>query len=190
MSMIVYADPYASNVLNPTIHGRLVADIETYANDARIMPEAIWTPLAQSCGSDEIAYVKRFRFHRQEGIAGLVFTGSRDVDIDGRMRLMAGALVRNFIRARVMVMSELFDAIDEDGIPDMSALLLPNFHVPFANGGGKSAWKTANVLDVLMHRRLIGVQTIVYAPDLDQVGLEYGSGVRRLLMQHYIRVKL
>ena len=153
-------DPYATNVLNPAIHSRLVADIETYANDARIMPEAIWTPMAHACGADEINYVKRFKFHRSEGIAGLVFTGKGDADIDGRMRVMAGALVRNFIRARVMVATELVDAIDDDGIPDMSALLLPNFPCSvrqwrrqiFVEDGKHSR-------NVLMHRRSIGVQT-------------------------------
>jgi hypothetical protein len=185
------ADPYATNVLNPAVHGRLVADIETYAADARIQPEAIWTPLAKVCGEAEIEYVKRFKFHRAADIAGMVYVGkSNDLDIDGRMHAVAGALIRNFIRARVMVMSQLFDAIEEEGIPDVSALLLPNFHVPAANGGSKASWKLANILDVLMHRRAIGVQTIVYTPDLDQVGLEYGSGVRRLLMQNYVRVKV
>lgn len=184
------ADPYATNVLNKAVHGRLVADLETYAQDARIQPEAIWTPLAKMCGKEEIDYVRRFKFHRSEDTFGLAFIGKApNVDIDGKMQAIAGALVRNFIRARVMVMTQLFDAIDEEGIPEMSALLLPNFHSTNASGA-KSSWKIANILDVLMHRRSLGLQTIIYTPDLDALGLDYGSGVRRLIMQNYTRVNV
>lgn len=185
----MFADPYASQVLNPTIHARLVADIETYAQDARIQPAAIWTPLSAVCGKSEIDYVRRFKFHKSEDVFGLAYIGNAlEADIDGRMHAIAGALVRNFVRARVMVMSQLFDALDDEGIPEMSALLLPNFHSRASVT--KSPWKLANILDVLMFRRALGVQTIIYAPDLDQVGLDYGSGVRRLITQHYTQVKV
>lgn len=185
------ADPYATQVLNPTVHARLVADIETYAQDARIQPSHIWTPLSSVCGKVELDYVRRFKFHKGEDRFGLAFVGQGlDADVDGRMHAIAGALVRNFVRARVMVMSQLFDALDDEGIPEMSALLLPNFHTHSIAANAKSFYKIANVLDVLMFRRQAGLQTIVYVSDLDKAGIDYGSGVRRLIQQYYIQVQV
>ena len=185
------ADPFASNILDPVVHDRLIADIDMYAYDARILPEHICTPLSVACTSAEIAYVKRYRFHKGDGVAGFAYVGKNsDADVAGRMYAMAGAFVRNFIRARVMVMSELFDHVDNEGIPDMSVLLLPDFHVPAASGGSRSSWKVSNILGVLMTRKSLGLQTIVYTPDLESVGQDYGPGVRFLIMQHYNRIKI
>ena len=187
----MFADPYATQVLDRTVHARLVADIDTFAQDARIQPENIWTPLAEKCGTDEINYVKRFKFHKGDDVAGLVYVGKiADADIDGRMAAMAGALIRNFVRARVMVLSQLLDSMEDEGVPDISALLIPNFHTPATAGGTKSPWRSSNLLDVLVYRRTLGVQTIVAVSDFETVGAEYGMAVRRLLKHNYVAVKV
>ena len=135
------ADPYASNVLRKDVHGRLVADMDSYARDARIQPHFIWTPLAEVCGDAEVEYVRRFKFHRGEGVSGLCYVGDKkgNVDIESRMAAIAGALVRNFIRASVVTLAELFEEVEEEGLTDISCLLVPNFHVPKNAGGGKAA---------------------------------------------------
>lgn len=184
------ADPYATKVLDRIVHGRLVEDLIAYAQDARIQPEAIYTPLANTCSDGEISYVRRFRKHRSTDIAGLCLIGDAagDVDIERRMSGIAGALVRNFVRARVITMNELFDDVAGDGVSDMSCLLVPNFHV--AQKNAKASWKVSNVLDVIVYRRTLGVQTIVYVEDMDAMTQDYGVAVSRILRQHYEHVIL
>jgi hypothetical protein len=99
----MYADPYAAGVLLPQIHSQLVRDMIAIARDAAIQPDWISSPLKNACGTAEITWVKRFKFHAHEGHTGLCFIGKNPKvnSIEDRMSAIAGALVRNFIRARM-----------------------------------------------------------------------------------------
>jgi hypothetical protein len=79
-------DPYAGGVLDETVHARLVASLDFYARDARIDPEWICTSMVGLLSEGEINWVKRFRFHRQEGRTGLCLQGE-DWDLDMQQRM-------------------------------------------------------------------------------------------------------
>ena len=104
-------DPYKSGVLNPEQHDRIVANIVAFAKDAGIQPRWLWTRMSEVCGPDEMEYVRRFKRHRAEGkIYGLVyFRATEEANPEAHMSAMAGCLVRNFIRARVMQVGTLLD---------------------------------------------------------------------------------
>ena len=165
-------DPYASGVLDKTVHARMVADLEGVAAAANIQPYWIWTPLAETCAPIEVEWVKRFRFHAGERIAGLCYVGpDPDPEIETRMAAIAGALTRNFICARVMTVNELLAVAQDGGAPDMSCLLVPNFFVEKTRGPGTAQWRVSALLDVLIYRQAQGLQTVLYASDLEALAL-------------------
>lgn len=179
-------DPYATGVLDPDEHGRLVADIDHVARDANIQPHWIWTPLAEICSTAEIAWVRRFHFHKTEGISGLCYLGrDPDPEVEDRMAAMAGALTRNYVRARIMTVNGLIEAADNGAVPDMSCLLIPNFFVEKAAGGTQAPWRVSVLLDALLHRQTLGLQTVLYVSDMDAMGAEYGSALKRHVSAHY-----
>ncbi len=175
-------DPYGTGVLDKAVHDRLVADMDRFARDANIQKRWIWTPLAETCGADEIDWVRRFKFHTAEGSAGLCYVGkSPAFDMETRMAAIAGALTRNFIFARLMTLHELMQSVNDGDIPDMSCLLVPNFFVD----KGQPTWRTASLLDVLIARHTAGLQTVLYSADLIAMGKEYGNGLTRHIEHLY-----
>jgi hypothetical protein len=103
--MLTEVDPYATGVLDKEVHDRLVADLGTYTRDAGIQPQWVWTKLSKTCGPTEMDYVRKFRFHQDAGaVHGLCYVreSGSDADVEEHMSAIAGAFLRNFIRARVM----------------------------------------------------------------------------------------
>lgn len=189
---MVKIEPYASGVLRRDVHERLVADIDSYAHDAGIKPACIWTPLAETCGEDEIDYARRFNKHRAEGkVAGLVYTGSNKmIEADLRMSALAGCLLRNFIRAQVRTVGQVVEGLKDGNEYDVSALLIPNLFLPKAEAGHLSPWQVSAVLDLLLTRQKVGLQTIVYVSDFVNLSKEYGVHFKTLFETHYQRVQL
>ena len=191
MQALAMTDPFASGVLKQDVHSRLVADLPAVAKDASIMPEWIWKPLAKSVGQTEYSYVVKFRQHRANRAGGLCYVGRNPSQtIDDRMSAITGALVRNFIRAKVMTLEQVLAHFDDHGAPPHSCIAIPNFFIEKGLGGGKLAdWKIGQLMDLLTQRRIAGLQTVVYVSDLDCLANEYGVGFANLIKQHYIVVK-
>lgn len=189
-SLALKMDPWTTGVLHKDVHGRLVAEIDSVARDASIVPEFIWKPLVESCGDKEVSYIKRFKFHRQDRMGGLAYVGRNPkVDVTDRMSAMAGALLRNFIRARVMTVEELIDVLDKDGVPSHACVAIPNFYVEKSLGGGKMAdWRVGLLFDFLLQRRKLGLQTLLYVSDLKAMGSEWGPAFERYVKDHFIEV--
>lgn len=189
VAMKVSTDPWASGVLKKEVHHRLVASLDVIARQAMIQPRWIYTPLAETCGASEVDYVRRFKFHQHEGIAGLAIVGEQPASsVENRMSAMAGALLRNFIDARVMTLGSFVEAAEDDDVPLSSCVLIPNFCVgvsPKAKGGSKGAWQIASLLDALILRQTQGLQTVIYANSLEAIGTEYGVAVKNHVANHY-----
>ncbi len=181
-------DPYASGVLNPDVHARLVADMANIAAEAGIPAHWIATPLAQTCGPAEVAWARHYRFHGPNGRSGLVLGGKHmEPDAETRMAALAGALLRNFVSARVMTLHELLARAHDGQAPEASCLLVPNFFAGRAAGAKAAAghWRFAVLLDVLLARHAAGRQTVLHVSDMPGMGAEYGDGLRRHVEAHY-----
>ena len=179
------ADPYATGVLDPEEHDRMVADIDKIARDANIQPAWIWAKLDQHCSAPEVAWVRRFPFHKVEQRAGLCLVGKHPtLDVEARFAAITGALVRNFVRARLMTLNQVVTATDAGSPPDMSCLVVPNFFEGLAQQA-LPAWRLALLLDTLLQRQLRGQQTVLYVTDMVALGKEYGATLRRHLETHY-----
>jgi len=121
-------DPFAPGRLEPGVHDPLVAEIERIATEAGISPGDI-TGRDYHLTEFETQYLLGFRRTHKTGKLGLIYIGSHDPGVTDRMRSVCGALLRNFITARLIVreelVTELFDkrrqpSADLVAVPDMS----------------------------------------------------------------------
>jgi len=183
----MYADPYATGVLQQAHHERLVANLEGYARDAGIQPFWIWTALAKTVSEAEIEYVRDFRKHKIDGLVqGLVyFRLTSKAEPEKHMSALAGALVRNFIRARVMTLGNVLDRISKGGDIEATCLLIPNFHLSKDEGGSIAAWQVQYIYDLLVQRAQEGLQTVIYTSDLSLLRKDYGLAISRLIENNY-----
>lgn len=184
------ADPYGPGALSKEHHERLVADIENYARDAGITPQWICEPMPAMTEQVE-TYLRRFRHHATEGVAGVCFSKKSKLPIpaDQYLSAMAGLLVRNFIRARVMTLGSVLDAQASGSMPNLTCLLIPNFFHPASEGGTIASWQISALHDLLVSRQVAGQQTILYAGDVNLMGKEYGLAFRELIDAYYIAVE-
>lgn len=169
-------DPWENGVLDPTVHARVVMQKDKFAADAGIPAGFIWAKLDEVCPTeDERTWLKRYRLHRKEGYSGLVFLGEGfDPTIEVRMCGIAGALVRNFIRARVMSMEAVFQHMKTGEVPEADCLLLPTFATAKADDR-----RSSMVSDLLIERwKDPQGQTVVCAPSLEAIAKVYGGFVR------------
>jgi hypothetical protein len=185
-------DPYASGVLTPEHHERLVADLPAFARDAGIQPRWISMPLADTCGPAEVEYARKFRHHLADGeVQGLCYVRtSKDVDVAPRMAALAGALVRNFVRARVMTVGTVLDAMAHGEPPEATCLLIPNFFLPKSAGGTIASWQVSALFDLLSQRGAAGVQTVIYAANVAALNKEYGTAFGALVRNSFQVVEL
>ena len=185
-------NPYASGALQEEHHARLVANLDGFAKDAGIPPRWIAKKLADTCGPKEIDYVRKFNIHRAEGVVqGLCYVRSTpDADPSSRMAAIAGALVRNFIRARVMTLGAVLDLLAAREPVVATALLIPNFYLSKDEGGGIAKWQTQALHDLLIEREQTSLQTIIYATNLADLAKDYGTAFSRLVDNHFLKVEI
>lgn len=189
--MTTVVDPYATGVLDKEVHERLVANLDGYAMDAGIHKRWVWTPVAETCGPTEIAYLKAFNQHRAEGdLDGFCYVMNAEGSVEDRMQAMAGVLLRNFIRARVMTVDTVLELCAEGDYPDCTALLIPNFFVGSAMAGGKkaaalAAWRVRSLYDLLLRRQTGGRQTIIAVSNLEEMAKEYGHAMRSTIEKRF-----
>lgn len=178
-------DPYATGVLKKEHHGRLVADLANIAMDAAIRPHWIYTSLLEVGSEAEVSWVKSFRANVNAGVSGLCIVGKNVPKVEDRMSAIAGALVRNFIRAKVVTVASLIEQHEEGATPDPTCLLIPNFFIGKTMGGDLPTWRIAKLHDILVERHMSGRQTVLYVTDLKNLAAEYGTPMAGLIESHY-----
>jgi hypothetical protein len=105
--------------------------------------------------------------------------------IEDRTSAIAGALIRNFINGRVMILNQLLDATHEGQIP-MRRLLVPNFFVEHTSYSG---WQIAVLLDALLH--LLGLQARALRRRHENATAEaHDPALRRHVETHYQQIKV
>jgi hypothetical protein len=185
-------DPYATGVLVKEHHDRLVADIDNFAADAGIQAHWLWQHLGETCGEVAVEYVRRFNHHRHGGeIAGLCLVrGSSSLAlVEPHMAAIAAALVRNFVRARVITLGRVLQYCAAGDPPEATCLLIPNFFIPKQDGGTIASWQVSALYDLLIQRQALGLQTVVYVSDMSGLEKEYGLAFSSLIKHAYISTK-
>lgn len=180
-------DPWASGVLKKRVHQPLVRDLERLSLQAGIAPHWVCQSLKGHVGDSELDWVRRFRKWRSK--RGLLYLGpyapdGAAEDVGDRMAALCGALIRNFIDARVRSTEEV---LEEDRARFWTCLLLPSFCTE-----GDSALRRdqrRSVADLLLTRSTAGLQTVVYAPSYEAVAAAYGDTVRQVVERRFLTVE-
>jgi len=184
-------DPYAAGALVKGEHEPLVANLIAFAKTAGVAPAQICTPLGDQISKAESYYVRKFHFHRTGGeVSGLCLTGSDTMLAEDHMVAITACLVRNFIDARLMTVGTVLDLLAAGDDPSCTCLLISNFFLSKAEGGGASTWQIPVLLDLLLARKLAGQQTVLYVSDMIKLGKEYGLAFGRLIESQYKIVAL
>lgn len=172
------------SILDPVHHQRLIADMEHVCRTANVLPMYVHQSMKGFCQPAEIEWVKHFRDHLQNG-TGLVLTGAESPET--RMMSIAGALIRNFVDARVISLTNMLEMRDNNSLPDCRVMLVPNL---FLRSAGKAlpAWKVQIVYDILLARMTFSKPTVIYVEDMNALAAEYGRVFADHLTQHYITV--
>lgn len=166
--------------LDREVHGELIRDVAMYARLAGIRPEQLWQPLADHVKAEEVGWVKAYRSLADRGVRGLLYIGSAH-GVNERMQAMVGALVRNFIDARIRPTSQAITRIgpiEESPPAECSVLFLPDLcTVPDALPG----WFVRETISLFMERGAAGKQTVAYVRSRDMLREVYGDTLFELL---------
>jgi hypothetical protein len=172
-------------------HVRLIAELDKYASDARIPPEWVWRPMPAGVTEEEREWMRNYRRNRANGVYGMLVTGESDLDPTSRMGAIAGRLTRNFIRARVFGIEQVFDSMGDFADPIIATcLLVPDF--VSSDDKKEPSWRVKKLSSLLLDRWQAGglTQTVLYAPDIESVSMVYGSHIATLIKNHYTQVAL
>ena len=184
-----YAEVANSTVLDADKHRTLINDIDFLCQRARVPMWAVCRPLAASCTAEEVEWVRHFRQHQLDRDGGLVLTGNSP-DAVVRISAIAGALIRNFIDARVVSVHQVIKALSQDDMPDPTVLLIPNFHVSREDGGHISEWERAPLLGLLMERHSLGRQCVLYVQSMGGLRKDYGTAIYQHLQNYFTEIRI
>jgi hypothetical protein len=181
---------YESGVLVPSVHSRLVQNMEQFARKANISESHVLYKMSQfSCTKPEIEYVKSIKRQEAEGNYGLVYLGKETKPVLTRMMAVAGACLRNFVDAKVSTIQEVFLDLKNGTPPDeVTVLLIPNFFMNRADGGKVAEWHIADLLGLLYTRMAKGKQTFVYVSDLTALAKAYGEPMATHLSNNFTAI--
>lgn len=175
----------SKNLTGEGAHDRLIKDAAYYAELAGIPAYWIWEPLSPHVGEIELQWVTTFHTQRP----GLRFMGEFDPaggpGAPTRMAAIVGALVRNFLDARMRTLDEALEAGEETQL--CTLLAIPDF---CAGGEAQSGYRAAAVWGLLTRRATAGLKTVVYVRHLDLAEAAYGRVVMEHLHSHFAEVVL
>jgi hypothetical protein len=159
-----------SSVLDPVRHARLLDDLDHVCALANVKKSYVRESMTVFCDSTEVDYVVNFRVYREES-PGLLLVGKKNSE--ERCMAIAGALIRNFIDARVITLTALLDAADAKAVPEPTVMIIPNL---FQKSYGKqySAWQLAIIYDILLNRWTTNRPTVLALEDLTALQQAYG----------------
>jgi hypothetical protein len=164
-----------ATVLNPVVHRRLIDDIDHVCLTANVPKHMLHESAKGHLTEEELEWVLNFRAHQEHG-RGLVLCGEQ---ADVKMMAITAALLRNFIDARIMTVTNL---LENDTSP--SVLLVPNFYVKAMNKA-LPAWQVQKLYDRLLERYSQNRPTVLYVESLAGLEKDYGSVLARHLKDHY-----
>lgn len=178
---------YEPGLLKPDSHWRIVDDLVGIARTANIPPQYIYKhSMVGTCSEAEIEWVRQLKRLPDMDIAGLAIHGTQKGLLYERMLAMAGALVRNFVDARVVTLQTLLEDIKAGAQTEGTVVIVPNFHTSPEKGGGLHPRFIGQLLDWLYQRYGEQKQTVIYIESLPLLREHYGDDIAQLVTSHYM----
>ena len=182
MTALIPKEAFEQGILSEEYHERLLANMEQYTKVASVIPHFLWESLAQYCGVEEVEWVKGAKKPTTE--AGLLIVNKQSIPIEDKMMAMAAAFMRNYMDARVMVLQDVLDHLDNRTMPEPTVLLIPNFCLD-GKEGSTTPWKVSGLLGMLYSRHTKNLKTVLYAPKIETIAAIYGKTVADHVVGHY-----
>jgi hypothetical protein len=162
------------SILDDLQHARLILDMESVCAQANVPAKFIHQSAKNWCGPGELDWIAQFHSYRTQ-YAGLCIEGG--IGHANRCMAVAGALLRNFIDARVYNLNAL---IEEKGeVVDPTVLLIPNLCFE-SYGKTLPAHEVQKLYDVLLKRFIANRPTVVCIESMKGLEQAYGA----LLSEH------
>lgn len=173
------------SILDEEFHSRLIQNLDEIALTANIPVYLIKRSAKEFCTLNELDWLRGIKLHSGEGSAGLCIVGEQALPIDTKMMALGAALLRNYIDARVVPITDLVEAgTDMSSVPSPTVMLVPNFFIP---SGGKplAGWNIQALHSILLSRFAAGKQTVLYVRDMPELLKVYGQGIHDHIQAHY-----
>jgi len=146
--------------LVPGFHDPLVQELERIAAEAGITVADVTGELYHLTDFER-EYLTGFRRTGKTGKLGLIYIGAHDPSVTLRERSVCGALIRNFIPARLIVREELVSELfDKRRQPDADLVAIPDLSYADAPASTRRA-----IGSWLMGRMARGRQTVIGVPN-------------------------
>ena len=166
-------NPQISNMLDQQFHARIIADCERVCAVAGIQKRYLLESMQGYCGPAEVDWVRNFKRYEAAAIPGLLITDATRPHII--CQAIAGALVRNYIDARVMSVNSVLDAYkDGENMVAPHVLLIPNMYIQ-ATGRAMPSWRVQVLYDLLLERTVHGKPNVLCAETSQGLITAYGQ---------------
>lgn len=169
-----------NTVLDSVKHSRLLSDMTGVCTLANIPPSYVKSSMKGVCSPKEVDWVRRFNALREAGLGGIVLSGVSNSQ--ARCLAIGGALIRNFIDARVLSLAAMIES--KSDVPNPTVLVMPNFYLKSVTKSN-TAWKGQVMYDTLMSRMVASRPTVLVIEDFESMTQEYGMMVRELLTSNF-----
>ena len=163
-----------AKVIDTDFHSRLIADKDHLCEVAGLQPKYLMESMTKYCKETEVDWVRKFPQYRAEGLPGLILTKVENPDT--RCQAICGALIRNYVDARVIpvnTMMDMHDAGHGDAITP-TVVLIPNMFVT-VSGKSVPAWKVQILYDMLLARSVQSKPTVAYVEDMTTLMAQFGK---------------
>jgi hypothetical protein len=171
------------SVLDGEEHERLLQDIQNVAFTARVPVSMLHKSARPYLTEDELDWLLHIRRHPDDGVAGLCIIGKTEVPVDVKMMAMVSALVRNFIDARIVPVTELLGEV----LPNPKVMVIPNFCTSF-DGKPLPSWQIQKLHSMLVDRFVHECPTILYVQNMDKMEQLYGTAVHDFIDYNYTKL--
>jgi hypothetical protein len=170
-----------TSMLDAVEHKRIISDMEHVLTTANLPEKYLHESMIPHCHSTEVNWVRNFRAFRKTH-AGLIIIGGDDPET--RCHAICGALIRNFIDARIITLNTVIENMDTGDIPNPTVLIMPNLFVEM-HGKGLTSWQTQGMYDVFLARYSSRRPSIMYVQSMEKLEKAYGSVFAGHLNTHY-----
>lgn len=166
------------SVLDKDTHKRLLEDMPTICHQTNIPAAYIHSSMREHCGDSDCKWVINYPRLTETGRSGLVLCGDR---LEVRSFAIGGALIRNFIDARVYTLQRVIEEA-----PNPTVLIIPNFYVAAIDCKPHPSWKIDQIYSLLLERMSSGLQTVLGVTDMKNMESVYGTNIVKHLRDNYI----
>lgn len=171
----------SEDMLNNLDHQRLIDAMPTIISQSHVPEVFIRTSARGNVDDADIKFLSSYHALKSNGVAGYCKVGGKGAS--RKLNFMAGALIRNYVDARVLSLeSSLLGAGEEPTV-----LFVPDFCVETNDGRPFVGWKVQQVYDLLVTRMSKSKPTVLYVQSFGLLETNFGKSVADFVETNYIR---